>query len=242
MSRTAPLVTRPSRPCERFFESDNESAPGLIVPGPLVFLGLKTSIGEGRVAEECVPAVRFGLGVRYVSSAPLTQNGLTGVKATFAFDDVRLLNLNNSQGSATPTPQLRFEMVPAEAGGKTLRIRLPEGRAASADAAPEAPPIAQRPELPPEALAMVRNMFKGAKINVAVEVDGAIVTTDAPKRDGSRVTIFGLDLEQLLSDPAKFSTLQNLKPGADFVTARKALVGVPGAVLPDAPTVTVEFR
>ena len=89
---------------------------------------------------------------------------------------------------------------------------------------------------------MVRNMFKGAKINVAVEVDGAIVTTDAPKRDGSRVTIFGLDLEQLLSDPAKFSTLQNLKPGADFVTARKALVGVPGAVLPDAPTVTVEFR
>ena len=28
----------------------------------------------------------------------------------FAFDDVRLLNLNNRQGSATPTPQLRFEL------------------------------------------------------------------------------------------------------------------------------------
>ena len=89
---------------------------------------------------------------------------------------------------------------------------------------------------------MVRGMFKGARISVGVEVEGAIVTTDAPVRDGSRVTIFGLDLEQLLSDPAKFSALQSLKPGADFVTVRKALTGVPGVILPDTPTVTIEFR
>jgi hypothetical protein len=194
---------------------------------------------EAKIREQ---ASSFGLGVRYVSSAPLTENGLTGVKATFAFDDVRLLNLNNRQGSATPTPQLRFELDRAEAGGSTLRIRLPEGGTAGTDAAPAAPPIASRPDLPPEALAMVRSMFKGAKINVAVEVDGAIVTTDGPKREGSRVTIFGLDLEQLLSDPAKFAALQNMKPGADFTTTRKALVGVPGVILPDSPTVTIEFR
>jgi hypothetical protein len=194
---------------------------------------------EAKIREQ---ASSFGLGVRYVSSEPLTENGLTGVKATFAFDDVRLLNLNNRQGAATPTPQLRFELDRAEAGGSTLRIRLPDGGRSADDAPPAAPPIAQRPELPPEALAMVRNMFKGAKINVAVEVDGAIVTTDGPKRDGSRVTIFGLDFEQLLSDPAKFTALQGMRPGADFTTARKSLEGVPGVILPDTPTVTIEFR
>jgi len=194
---------------------------------------------EAKIREQ---ASSFGLGVRYVSSAPIAEGGLTGVKATFAFDDVRLLNLNNRQGAATPTPQLRFELDRAEGGDSTLRVRLPEGRTAAADAAPEAPPIAQRPDLPPEALAMVRNMFKGAKVDVAVEVDGAIVTTDGPKRDGSRVTIFGLDLEQLLSDPAKFAALQGLKPGADFATARKALEGVPGVILPTSPTVTIAFR
>jgi hypothetical protein len=194
---------------------------------------------EAKIREQ---ASSFGLGVRYVSSAPLTEGGLTGVKATFAFDDVRLLNLNNRQGSATPTPQLRFELDRAEAGGSTLRVRLPEGRPAAADAPPEAPAAAPRPDLPPEALAMVRNMFKGATINVAVEVDGAIVTTDGPKRDGSRVTIFSVDLEQLLSDPSKFSALQAMKPGADFATTRKALVGVPGVLLPDTPVVTIEFR
>ncbi len=89
---------------------------------------------------------------------------------------------------------------------------------------------------------MVRNMFKGARVTVAVEVEGAIVTTDGPKRDGSRVTIFGLDFEQLLSDPSRFAALQGLKPGTDFATARKALEGVPGVLLPETPTVTIEFR
>ena len=195
---------------------------------------------EAKIREQ---ASSFGLGVRYVSSAPLSENGLTGVKAIFAFDDVRLLNLNNRGGSATPTPQLRFELDRAEAGDSTLRIRLPDSRKSPDDAPPaDAPPIAQRPDLPPEALAMVRNMFKGARITVAVEVDGAIVTTDGPARDGSRVTIFGLDFEKLLSDPAKFAALQGMKPGADFTTARKALEGVPGVILPDTPTVTIAFR
>src|SRR5687768_8430089 len=40
-------------------------------------------------------ASSFGLGVRFVSSAPIAEGGLNGVKAIFAFDDVRLLNLNN---------------------------------------------------------------------------------------------------------------------------------------------------
>jgi hypothetical protein len=198
---------------------------------------------EAKIREQ---ASSFGLGVRFVSSAPIAQGGLNGVKAIFAFDDVRLLNLNNRQtgASATPTPQLRFDLdKPIADGPSTLRIRLPQGTRPPGEAV-EAPPAtaAPRPDLPPEALAMVRNMFKGARVTVAVEVDGAIVTSDGPTRDGSRVTIFGLDFEQLLSDPTKFSALQGMKPGTDFATARKALEGVPGVILPETPTVTIEFR
>jgi hypothetical protein len=79
-------------------------------------------------------------------------------------------------------------------------------------------------------------------MSIGVEVEGAIVSTDAPKRDGSKVTIFALDLDQLLSDPSKFGALQQMKPGTDFATARKALDGVPGVVLPQTPTVSIEFR
>jgi len=199
---------------------------------------------EAKIREQ---ASTFGEGVRYVSSEPLTEDGLSGVKAVFAFDDVRLVNLSNGGGSGrgATTPQLRFDLQRAPDGTSTLHVRLPEGSrpAATPDpAAAGAPAAPPRQQIPPEALAMVRNMFKGARLTVGVEVDGAIVTTDAPARQGSRVTVFGLDFEQLLSDPAKFAALQGLKPGADFATVRTALEGVPGVVLPAAPTVSIEFR
>lgn len=200
---------------------------------------------EARIKEQ---ASTFGEGVRYVSSEPLAQDGLNGVKAVFAFDDVRLLNLNNS-GSSTggaAMPKLRFDLQRTPDGASTLRIRLPEGTRSGpgGDPAATAPPATTPPrqDIPPEALAMVRNMFKGARLTIGVEVEGAIVTTDAPAREGSRVTVFGLDIEQLLSDPAKFAALQSMKPGTDFATARKALEGVPGVVLPATPTVSIEFR
>jgi hypothetical protein len=201
---------------------------------------------EAKLREQ---AATLGLGVRYLSSAPASKDGLTGVTATYAFDDVRLLNLSNraaSAGGGAPMPTLRFTLDrPATPeGNSTLRIRLPEGAKPASDAPVDTPaPTTPSPkDLPPEALAMVRNMFKGARLSIAVEVDGAIVTTDGPKRDGSRVTIFGLDFEQLLSDPSKLTALQGMKPGTDFASARRALEGVPGVLLPQSPTVTIEFR
>jgi hypothetical protein len=191
-------------------------------------------------------ASTLGLGVRYLSSTPVSKNGLTGVIASYAFDDVRLLSLSNrAVGAGSPLPNLRFTLDRAATpeGSSTLRIRLPERTRSAADPPVDTPaaPASKALDLPPEALAMVRSMFKGARLAIAVEVDGAIVTTDGPKRDGSRVTIFAVDVEQLLSDPTKLAALQGLK-GVDFATARKSLDGVPGVMLPATPTVTIEFR
>ena len=189
-------------------------------------------------------AAGWGEGVRFVSNEPLAQSGMTGVRATFAFPDVRLLQTTPGGDTGAPAPRLRFDIAPGADGATVLTVRLPQGTAPAADATTATAPTAAPPkqEIPPEALAMVRGMFKGARIAVAVEVEGAIVTTDAPVRDGSRVTIFGLDFEQLLSDPAKFAALQGMKPGTDFVTARKALEGVPGVILPQTPTVSIAFK
>lgn len=196
---------------------------------------------EAKIREQ---GAAWGEGVRYVSSAPLTQGVMSGVKAVFAFDDVRLLTTNAGGDTGAPTPRLRFGIAHDPEGLSTLTVRLPQGTAPAGDGSAVAPSAATPPrqEIPPEALAMVRNMFKGARISVAVEVEGAIVTTDGPQRDGSRVTIFGLEFEQLLSDPTKFAALQGIKPGTDFASARKALEGVPGVVLPQNPTVTIAFK
>ena len=200
---------------------------------------------EARLREQ---AATWGESVRYVSSEPITKDGLSGARAVFAFDDIRLLTTSNGRDGASgpPAPRLRFDLQRAADadGSSTVRIRLPEGRPRPADApVADAPATAKPPQdIPPEALAMVRGMFKGARMSIAVEVDGAIVSTDAPRREGSRVTVFALDFEQLLSDPTKFAALQRMKPGTDFATARQALEGVPGVVFPATPTVSIEFK
>jgi hypothetical protein len=193
-------------------------------------------------------AATWGEGVRYVSSEPISRDGLSGARAIFAFDDIRLLTTSNGREGAAgpPGPRLRFDLQRAAGadGTSIVHIRLPQGRARAADAPPsDAAPAAPAPQdVPPEALAMVRGMFKGARLSIAVEVDGAIVSTDAPRRDGSRATIFALDFDQLLSDPSKLAAMQRIKPGTDFATAQEALRGVPGVVFPDSPTVSIEFK
>jgi hypothetical protein len=190
-------------------------------------------------------AATWGPGVRFVSSEKLSQGAMQGAKALFAFDDVRKLTLGGqtSAGGATtgvPGPNLRFELEGS--GPYALRVIFPDqgpGGPGAEAAAPAAKPPA---DIPPEALAMVKAMFAGARISVALDVDGTIVNTDAPARDGSRVTLFAMDLEQLLADPSKFAALQSLKPGADIATVRRQLEGVPGITLPVNPTVTVHFR
>jgi hypothetical protein len=200
---------------------------------------------EARLREQ---AAAWGESVRYVSSEPITKDGLSGARGVFAFDDIRLLTTSSGREGASgpPGPRLRFDLQRAAGadGTSIVRIRLPEGRPRPADApAADAEPAARPPQdIPPEALAMVRGMFKGARMSIAVEVDGAIVSTDAPRRDGSRVTVFALDFEQLLSDPTKFAAMQRMKPGTDFATARQALEGVPGVVFPASPTVSIEFK
>lgn len=192
-------------------------------------------------------AAALGPGVRYVSSEKITKGPMQGARAVYAFDDVSALTAGGRAGGSAasgsmPTPQLAFTMAPRPGGG-TLTVRFPEppGRIAQDRPAREGAPDAAMKDIPPEALAMVKSMFEGARVSIALEVDGRIVKSNAPAWSGSRATLLELDFGQLLSDPSKFAALQTLKPGVDFETVRKTLAGVPGVKIPAESTVTIDF-
>src|SRR5687768_17551813 len=109
--------------------SDAATAPNLDNIGDL--------FDEAKIREQ---AATWGDGVRYVSSEPITKDGLSGARAVFAFDDVRLLTTSNGREGAAgpPGPRLRFDLQrAADANGtSTMRIRLPEGTARPAGDAP----------------------------------------------------------------------------------------------------------
>jgi hypothetical protein len=126
------------------------------------------------------------------------------------------------------------------AGRSVVSVTFPER--AAGPATTEAPRTPTPPtEIPPEALAMVKSMFEGARMAVDVEVDGRIVATNAPATSGARATLFAIDFAELLSDPSKLAALQTLKPGVDFDVVRKTLAGVKGVTLPAHQVVSIEF-
>jgi hypothetical protein len=191
-------------------------------------------------------AAQLGAGVRFVSSERITQNGMQGARAVYAFDNVATLTMGSIGGksreaSADTAPQMQFALTKSGPDLSRLTISFPDPKGAATSHPTPGAESAETQPIPPEALAMVRSMFAGARIGVDIEVDGRIVKTNAPASNGARATLVEVDFGELLSDPARFQALQSLKPGTDFGTVRKALEGAKGVKFPLTPTVTIDF-
>ncbi len=50
-----------------------------------------------------------------------------------------------------------------------------------------------------QALAMMKMMMRGLYVDVALNVDGRVIKTNAPYVEGSRVTLMQIDFDKLLS-------------------------------------------
>ena len=197
-------------------------------------------------------ADNMGQGVRFVSSKPAKAEGREGVTATYAFDDVTKLSVsqgmkapggNGSSAKMSNESPIVFGLTPAAGGGKVLTITMPEGKkdaAAKKPARPEGTPDMK--DMPPEALAMMKSMFQGAKVGIDVEVAGQLIKSNSPYVTGSRVTLMEVDLGALMEDPKKLEQMQSLGSGASFEEARKVLGDVKGVKLPAARITTIEFR
>jgi hypothetical protein len=195
-------------------------------------------------------ATKMGTGVRYVSSQPAKAEGREGVTAIYAFDDVTKLTVNQNASSpsvggasikASSESPIIFKLDSGLTGAKVLSITMPEGKPGDQKPAKAQDP-AEKKDMPPEALAMMKSMFQGAKIGIDVEVAGHLIKSNSPYVNGSRITLMEVDLGALMEDPATLQKLQGLGPGAGFEQARQALGDVKGIKLPAERTTTIEFR
>lgn len=198
-------------------------------------------------------AERLGSGVRFVSMQPAAIEGMKGVKALYAFEDITKVQV--SQDSSVPgmgepenepdapkgtkdakDSRIRFDLQ-KRAGGGLLTIKMPAPESTEAKASPS-----QAQPMPPEAMGMVQMMLKGMKVRVAVEVAGTIVRTDAAHHSDTTVTLLEVDMDTLMQDPAAMQTLQGkLRPGASAEELQAAFRGMKGVKM-SGPVVKVEWR
>jgi hypothetical protein len=198
-------------------------------------------------------AERMGKGVTLVSAEPFKgENGFEGTKAIFAFEDINLIQISqdpNMSGSTSgrestePTADdpVKFKLTRG-ATSSTLTINYID-KVPSKDATPNPAGAGDMPDLTnPMVMNMIKSMFKGFKINIGLEVVGAIVKTNAEYVNGPRITLLEMDVESLLADEAKLKALQGkLGPDVSLSEIKPLLKDIKGIKI-DGPSISVEFR
>lgn len=195
-------------------------------------------------------ASAMGEGVSYVSSKKVTVGDREGYKVCYAFADINKVKLNQNPGDKVPSSGagpgdkgkkgefINFQFT--KGNPATLIVRMPARKPG------DKPEFSQKPK--PEqgqdadmAMGMMSQMLKGMKITVAVEVEGAIVDTNATHRQGSRITLMEMEFDKLIENQEKFKEFARSKPES-LEEAKKVMKDLPGIKVEFNEEVRIRFR
>ena len=215
-------------------------------------LGVLQGLAAGNQAGGEKPPQLFGeeqarkaadtMNVKFISGEPIKTGELEGYRARYAFDDISKITIKMDQGANGLTPgaetkkppfaftftrgaaasQLNIEMPEASNGGMS-GLPFPGAGASEADKAQAA-----------QALTMMKMMMRGLFVDVALNVNGRILKSNAPYIEGSRVTLLQIDFDKMLADESALMKLQSAKDV-------KSLAALPGLKVVTEPKVTIDF-
>ena len=200
-------------------------------------------------------AAKYGEGVTFVSSQPIKTKEMVGRVATYAFTDITKVRVNQKPPSpqegvapgrsgasrnaaSTGSDDVSFKFVRHPGGTSVVTVVFPEpDLSKKKDADAEKGTERKKPD--PQQLAMMKKMFDGLRIDIALDVAGAIVKTNSPYVQGSRVTLLEVDFSQLITNDA---LLARVSDPTSIEEAKKALQGVKGVKVNLDREVMVEFK
>jgi hypothetical protein len=195
-------------------------------------------------------AAKMGEGVTFVKAEPIDTKEAKGMRAIYAFKDVTKLKVSQKPSSpgGAPAPggndvddSMKFGFAKAANGNAVLTVSMPDLKAAADKKAATSKTPAKAPEAPPEAMAMMKQMFKGLRIAIAVEPEGKIVQTNSPFVEGSRVTLMEMNFDALLKDEAKLKQFSAAMDSGSMADAKRLMKGLAGVKINLDPEVKIEF-
>ena len=199
-------------------------------------------------------AEQMGKGVRFVSSTPYKTGGFDGVTAIYAFDDIRTLALSMDKmmaaGLDAPMAEkasgAELKLAFARDGNTTnLTLMMPPLPTPDADAQATAQKAAKDAgipsNMPPEAMAMMKQMLTGLLFEVALNVEGTIVSTNAPFVDGNRILLLQLDGTELLKGGLNMGQIMSMST-TGAANLEETLRKTPGVKFVTIPELKVSFR
>jgi hypothetical protein len=195
-------------------------------------------------------AGKMGEGVTLVSSTPLKTAAGEGRANIYGFRDITRVRFNQvaTPGSTsvrasglsiggTDLGTVAFDLRPLDDGAARLTLHLP-GNLLDTLVNQASGPIGGRRAVPADQLATLGQALAGMRLSIRVEPAGRLVRTSSPYVDGKTVTIFDLNMDELLREETTLQRLMNAKTAAETTAVLK---DAPGIKINLDREITIEF-
>lgn len=190
-------------------------------------------------------ASTYGNGVKFVSGEKIKDGDREGFKAIYSFTDINKLMLDQNPGSQVPMgsdsqenkDKDLFTFNFTKGSPAKLEILMPKEKFDKEKNKEEEDTTGNNMG----DIAKVKQMFKDMKVEMNVKVNGKIVSTNATYVNGSNITLFKVDFNDLLDNPEKLKEMQTKNP-QNIDEFRKLVKGVKGIQMEFNDKVNVEFE
>jgi len=190
----------------------------------------------------------YGENVVYVSHDKIDNENWVGYIATYSFDDITKIKISPDPDSKV---DIGDEIANAEEEEEYYFFKFIKGDTPQL--------IIDRPEIELNTETEIKNdsedsersdeadddeflkVMEGMKIDIAVEVEGEILSTNATYVKGSRVTMFQMDFSEMMKNKEGFKEFKKNEP-KNIEEMKKYLEKLPGIKIEVEKPVTIEFN
>lgn len=163
-------------------------------------------------------AATMGAGVTLVSAEPLDAEDFVGCRATFAFEDINTLSIDQDPGKRMPEGMNEAEEEDKEftpvtfsyTPGGMLTINVPQNYTQGDEPDPNEPPADSTQQA--MQLQMMREMFKGAHLRLALRAESGLAETNATYVEDDTITLMEIVFDTLMEDDETLLTINEARP------------------------------
>jgi hypothetical protein len=195
---------------------------------------------------------QYGSDVKFVSATPVKTETMSGYKAIYAFKDINTLKINQNPENKTGMPAdgkdkskkkeeiISFKFVKGPVS--TLTVTMPETGKDKKPADDVKQDLQKNTgESDPASAEMTKLIFKDMSIRLVLEIEGAIVKTNATYRDKSQLTLIDMHFGKIIENVKAFEKLNAMQPKTIEET-KELLKGIEGLQIEMNNPVVVSFQ
>jgi len=196
-------------------------------------------------------AKNFGDRVRFVSAKPAKTLTASGYTAVYSFDDINGVMLDQNPGKKTPSKDRNrgddskgaseddmIKFVFTKGSPAKLAVHMPPPRPAARD---EKTVDKQPAADDPNAIEMIKTIFKEMRVSIVLTMEGDIVKSNATYRSGRTVTLVDMDFGKLISDPELLKKINKEQPQS-VEEMKKMVKGIEGLKMEFTNPVIIDFK